>query len=186
MKELDRNIQRKYSLSNYDSNWVNQFNSIRQLLLGVFGDKAIRIEHVGSTAIFGMKAKPIIDVLVVIEKIEDFTKEKEEMLKAGYDWGDNYIAPNTVIFFRLGKDGERLEHIHVCERDAPKTRQFLVMRDFFRAFPEKAKQYSDLKETNFKKYPNDYLAYRYAKSSFLDQIEREAYYWEESNKNLVQ
>jgi GrpB-like predicted nucleotidyltransferase (UPF0157 family) len=178
MKELDKNIKRKYSLSTYDPNWVNLFNSLKHFLEGVFGDKAIQIEHVGSTSIPGMKAKPIIDVLVIVEKMENFDTVKEKMVAAGYEWGENYIAPNTLIFFKPGPSGEKLENIHVCEKDAPKTRQFIIMRNFFRTFPEKAKRYSDLKEKNQSVHPDDYPAYRAAKKPFLDEMEKEAYEWQ--------
>ncbi len=182
MSELNKNIKRKYSISEYDPNWTKQFNSIKDFLSEVFGSKAIRIEHVGSTSIPGMKAKPLIDVLVVVEKMEDFPEQKNKMILAGYEWGENYIAPNTLIFFKFGHDGEKLENIHVCEHDAPKAKQFLVMRDFFRAFPEKAKAYSELKEVNAQKYPTDYPSYRAAKKPFLDEVEKEAYKWSESEK----
>jgi GrpB-like predicted nucleotidyltransferase (UPF0157 family) len=184
MKELDKNIKRKYSISDYDSNWVNQFNSIQQFLLDIFGDRAIQIEHVGSTAIPGMKAKPLIDVLVVVEKMADFAIEKKIMVEAGYEWGENYITPDSLLFFKLNADGEKLENIHVCERGSSKVKQFLVMRDFLRTFPIKAKEYSDLKEDNAKKYPDDYPAYRAAKASFLEKIEKEAYAWDKSKINI--
>ncbi len=182
MKELDKNIKRKYSVSEYDPNWVNQFNSIKEFLLKVFKNKALQIEHVGSTSVVGMMAKPIIDVLVIVSKMENFDKEKEEMINAEYEWGENYIAPNTLIFFKLSLHGEKLENIHVCEQDTPKTKQFLVMRDFFRIFPEKAEEYSNLKKLNAEKYPSDYPAYREAKAAFLEKIEKEAYKWSESRK----
>ncbi len=174
MTELDKNIKRKYSISEYDPNWVNQFNSIKDFLSEVFENKAIRIEHIGSTSIPGMKAKPLIDVLVVVDKMEDFFEQKNKMVQAGYEWGVDYIGPNTLLFFKLGPNGEKLENIHVCEKDAPKTRQFLVMRDFFSAHPEKAKEYSHLKEANSKVYPEDYPAYRAAKAPFLERMEKEA------------
>ena len=180
MKELDKNIKRKYSIVDYDPNWVNQFNVIRGLLSKVFGTRAIQIEHVGSTSIPGMKAKPLIDVLVVVEKIEDFSKEKKEMMKAGYEWDKNVIAPNSLLFFKMGTAGEKLENIHVFEKDALHVRRFLAKRDYFRAFPAKAKEYSDLKEKIAQKYPNNYEAYRKAKEPFLAQIEPEAYKWWES------
>jgi GrpB-like predicted nucleotidyltransferase (UPF0157 family) len=179
MKELDKNVKRKYSFSEYDPNWMIQFQLIKEFLLKVFKGKALQIEHVGSTSIPGMKAKPLIDILIVVEKMEDFTKEKETMVESGYDWGADYIAPNTLIFFKLGADGEKLENIHVCEKYAPKTKQFLVMRDFFRTFPKKAQEYSDLKEGNAQRFPDDYPAYRAAKASFLDQMEQEAYRWQD-------
>lgn len=182
MKELDKNIKRKYSISNYNPDWVTKFESIKSFVSEVFKQKALSIEHVGSTSIPGMKAKPLIDILIIVKDIKDLSQETLKMVDAGYEWGENYIAPDTFLFFKTGSDGDKLENIHVCEDNAPKARQFLVMRDFFRTFPEKAKQYADLKELNFQKHPDDYPAYRAAKASFLVQMEKEAYEWEESEK----
>ncbi|KND48825.1 MAG: hypothetical protein AB200_00095 [Parcubacteria bacterium C7867-005] len=177
MKELDKNIKRKYSFSEYDPNWKAQFSSIENFLTNIFGNKATKIEHVGSTSIEGMKAKPLIDVLVAVEKVEAFDKEKQAIVEAGYEWGENYIAPNTLLFFKLGPDGEKLENIHVCEIESAKARQFIIMRDYLRTHPEKARDYSDLKQRNVELYPNDYPAYREAKTAFLNQLELEAYEW---------
>lgn len=177
MNELDKNIKRKYSFSEYNPNWKLQFSTIKDFLLTVFGDKALAIEHVGSTSVEGMKAKPLIDVLVVVEKMELFQEEKDKMIKVDYEWGENYIAPNTLIFFKMGPDGEKLENIHVCEKGSAKERQFIVMRDYLRTHPQKVKEYSDLKEKNVSMYPNDYPTYRAAKAPFLKQLEIEAYEW---------
>jgi GrpB-like predicted nucleotidyltransferase (UPF0157 family) len=114
----------------------------------------------------------------VVEKMEPFQEQKNIMAKEGYECGENYIAPNTVIFFKMGSDGEKLENIHVCEQGSAKVHQFLAMRDYLRTHPDKAKEYSDLKELNASLYPNDYPAYREAKTPFLNQLEKEAYEWE--------
>jgi GrpB-like predicted nucleotidyltransferase (UPF0157 family) len=182
VKELDKNIKRKYSISDYNPNWVNQFNFIKRFISSVFGIKAIQIEHVGSTSIPGMKAKPLIDVLVVVEKMEDFMKEKKEMTAANYEWDKDVIAPNSLLFFKMGINAEKLENIHVFEKDAPHIQRFLAKRDYLRAFPDKAKKYSDLKEKIAQKYPEDYETYRKAKEPFLAQIEPEAYKWWKSRK----
>ncbi len=178
MKELDKTIKRKYTISEYNPNWKLKFSSIKDFLMVVFGDKAIQIEHVGSTSIEEMKAKPLIDVLVTVEEVEPFLEQKDEMVEAGYEWGENYIEPNSIIFFKLGFDGEKLENIHVCKKGSMKARQFIVMRDYLRTHPEKVKAYSDLKELNVSLYPDDYPAYREAKAPFLNQLEKEAYEWE--------
>jgi GrpB-like predicted nucleotidyltransferase (UPF0157 family) len=180
MKELDKNLKRKYSVSEYDPSWVGKFESIKEFASGIFRDKALCIEHIGSTSIPGIKAKPLIDVLVIVKDIKDLRQETSKMVEVGYEWGENYVAPNTLIFFKLGADGEKVENIHVCEEGAPKAKLFLLMRDFLRAFPDKAKEYSDLKEINFHKYPDDYPAYRAAKKVFLDEIEKKAYEWSEN------
>ncbi len=182
MKEIDKNLKRKYLFTEYDPNWKVQFSSIKKFVSEVFGNKALAIEHVGSTSVEGMKAKPLIDVLVVVEKIELFQDQKDAMIKAGYEWRENYLAPNTLIFFKLGPDGEKLENIHVCEKGSAKERQFIVIRDYLRTHPEKVKEYSDLKERNVSLYPNDYPAYRDAKAPYLKQLEQEAYEWEAKSR----
>lgn len=174
---LDKNIKRKYFFRDYDPDWVNKFNAIKSILQLVFQDKAIKIEHVGSTSIPGMKAKPIIDVLVVVEKMEEFLEQREKMISLGYKWGENYIGPNTQIFFKTAEDESKIENIHICKSGDSKEKQFLIMRDFFRTFPAKAKEYSDLKEKNQALYPDDYPAYREAKAPFLQKMEQEAYFW---------
>jgi len=182
MKELDKNIKRKYFFTEYDPNWKEQFLTLKSFLLKVFEDKVLSVEHIGSTSVEGMKAKPLIDVLIVIDKMEDFEEQKSVMTTAGYEWGENYIAPNTLIFIKIGPDGEKLENIHICEKGSFKVRQFIVMRDYLRTHPEKVKEYSDLKEKNVSLYPNDYPAYRIAKAPYLEQLEREAYLWEHSKE----
>lgn len=174
---LDKTLNRTYFFRDYDPNWIVQFESIKQTIGNAFGPKALRIEHVGSTSIPGMQAKPIIDALIIVDDVHDLAKETQSMVEAGYEWGENYIAPDTLIFFKTGPDGEKLENIHVCQQDSYKAKQFLVMRDFFRAFPEKAQAYSDLKKANSEKHPDDYIAYRAAKKPFLDEMEKEAYAW---------
>ena len=76
-------------------------------------------------SIEGMKAKPIIDVLVLVDNMEPFEVEKKLMIKAGYEWGENYIAPDTLIFYKLGPDGEKLENIHVCQK--ARQKQFSLL-----------------------------------------------------------
>ena len=185
MKEYTVNtktINRKFSLSEYDPCWVLKFTLIKDLVSRVFGDKALMIEHVGSTAIQGMKAKPTIDVLVVVEKLEPFEKEKELMIDAGYEW-HYYTEPDEgLTFSKFGPDGEKLEHIHICEESSPWVRKFIVVRDYLRTHPEKAKEYSELKQKNIELHPDDYPAYRNAKAPFLERLKKEADKWEE-NKN---
>lgn len=182
VNKKNKHVHRKYSLSNYDPNWISKFDSIKELLLKLFGDKALKIEHVGSTSVPGMKAKPLIDILVVVEKLESFEQEKELMTQAGYEW-HYYHDPDGLTFSKFGPDGEKLEGVHLCEESSLWVRQFIVVRDYSRAHPEKAKEYSKLKQKIVEMYPNDYSAYRNAKAPFLEQLKQEAYLWEEGKLN---
>lgn len=179
MNHLDKNLKRKYAFVEYDPAWATQFNSIKGRVAEIFKGKALAIEHIGSTSIPGMKAKPLIDVLVVVTDIKDLSQEAAAMTRLGYEWGENYIAPDTLLFFNVGPDGKKLENIHVCESGAPKERQFLIMRDYLRTFPDKVQEYSRIKEANYLNHPDDYPAYRAAKAPYLAALEQEAYAWNE-------
>jgi GrpB-like predicted nucleotidyltransferase (UPF0157 family) len=172
-----RSIQnRKYRISDYQPSWVERFEEIKVLLEAIFDNHA-SIEHIGSTAVPGMKAKPQIDVLVEVQEVRDLSAPKAALIKAGYSFADNYIAPETITFFKLNNEGEKLENIHICQRDSLKASQLKVMRDFLCAFPEKAEEYSQLKTWIVQQYPDNYLAYRMSKQPFLDQLEQDAYNW---------
>ncbi len=175
--KLDKNIKRPFSVENYNPEWIDKFKVIQQTLKKVFANKALSIEHIGSTSIIGTKAKPLIDVLVVVEKMESFEKEIKEMEDLDYSYGENYIAPDTILFFKENEHGSKTENIHVCEKDSPKAIQFITTRDYLRAHPERATQYGDLKELNAIKYADNYPEYRKAKQDFIDETERLTQEW---------
>ncbi len=170
----DKKQNRSYSIEPYNPGWVLEFEKIKDFLRRVFGDKAVAIEHVGSTAIPGIKSKPLIDVLVVVLKMEPFEKEKEAMIEAGYEWGADYIAPNTLIFVDAAR---KTQNIHVCEENSPKARQFLESRDFLRTHPEWAEKYSVVKEKLYSQFPDDYIAYRKGKQDFFRELEAQIEAW---------
>ena len=170
----------RYSIEEYNSVWVTKFQDIKHVLEDIFGTKALAIEHIGSTSVPGMKAKPIIDVLIVVENLSGLEQERATMIERGYQFQEDYIAPNTYLFRRIDEQGNKLENIHVCEKGSPKEKQFLVMRNYLRAFPDEAKQYADFKDELMKKFPNDYKSYRTAKDPFLKALEQRAYNWKET------
>jgi GrpB-like predicted nucleotidyltransferase (UPF0157 family) len=167
------NIDKKqpYSIESYNPEWVTEFKRIKKILGNIFGTKALAIEHIGSTSVPGMSAKPVVDVALVVEKIESFDKEKEEMTKLGYESKDNYIAPETIIFFKTDDTGVKTENIHVCSKNSDRAIHLLASRDYLRTHPERAQQYSDLKDELYKKFPDDYVAYREAKRDFVNETE---------------
>ena len=169
---LDKMQKRDYSVVPYDPAWVNKFEELKKKIQTVFGEKALTIEHIGSTSIPGMSAKPVIDVLVTVTKFESFEKEKEHMAKLGYEYGDNYIADETVIFFKTEDGDRKTENIHICVRESYMANRFIRTRNYLRNHPDRAKEYSDLKVTLWKDMPDDYPAYREAKRAFADETER--------------
>ncbi len=162
--------KRPYSIQEYNPEWPIKFKSIKKFLEEVFKEKAIQIEHIGSTSIPGMKAKPVIDVAVLVNDIEPFTEERKLMEEAGYKSIDNYIGPNTLIFYKEDEAQRKSENIHVWPKDHPKADRTILMRDYFRTHPEHAKRYAELKEKLTLEHPDDYPAYRAGKDNFLEEI----------------
>lgn len=170
--------KRPYSLEDPSDYWSNKFNEVKKTLESVFGDKAIAIEHVGSTSL-GIKAKPLLDVLMIVKNINDISEEKEKMKEFGYFWEDEYIAPDTSFVYKL--DGDRkIENIHIVPPEHFKIDHLLLQRDYMKAHPEKLKEYEELKTKLNEKFPDDYLSYRAGKKDFLDNIEILAKEWKEN------
>lgn len=173
----NKSKNRQYWFEEHNTEWSKQFESIKHEIGTVFGEKALSIEHVGSTSIPGMLAKPIIDVLITVQRMDTFTNEKKMMEALGYQWGSNFIAPGTLLFFKENSEGNKTENIHVCETGSPQSLQFIYMRDYFRTHSDITKEYADLKNQLKNQHPDDYAAYRQGKKDFLDRVEQYARNW---------
>ncbi len=176
--------KRGYHLEDYDPLWSDRFETIKKTLLGVFGDSVLNIEHVGSTSVPGMRAKPIIDVLVILKSWKDFGEEMEAMRTLGYEAHENVWSQDSLLFFKTintEHGNEKTENIHVLVEGAPLIRQFLDMRDYMRANPEEVVAYGNLKEKLARSFPDDYFGYREGKQAFLAELEKRAYAWKDGH-----
>jgi len=176
-----KTINKKYSIEEYDPTWVEKFDAIKKILQIIFGENALAIEHVGSTSIAGMKAKPIIDVLVVVKAMEPFEIEKQKMQELGYQYQKNYLRENSLFFYQ-NIDGIRIENIHVFPVGHEKISEFIDTRDYLKTHPDSVRRYEELKERLYKEYPNDYISYRKGKDEFLSiELAQEVKRWKEDS-----
>ncbi|MAF80243.1 hypothetical protein CL629_04155 [bacterium] len=167
-----RTINKEYELEDYNPSWNNKFLQIKKAIQNVFGDKLLSVQHVGSTSIKGMKAKPIIDVLVIVHNMHDIKNERIEMEKLGYSYKENYIAEESMFFCRE-KNGKRLENIHVFPVGHSKIDEFIDKRDYLKTHPQEIKRYERIKSMLIKQFPNDYISYRKGKDKYLNTELRE-------------
>jgi GrpB-like predicted nucleotidyltransferase (UPF0157 family) len=162
--------------ADYDPRWPRLFRDEKEHLLSCLpGYLVKRIEHFGSTAIPGMPAKPIIDILVEVTSLEDTKKSIAPILQAqGYDYfwrptiGDD-TPPFYAWFIKRDARGRRTHHIHMVERDFPQW-QGLVFRDYLIAHPEVADRYAELKRRLALAHPDDRVAYTFGKTEFVKRI----------------
>ncbi len=148
----------------YDDSWPARFAEWRARLAAELGPVAIRIEHVGSTAVPGLAAKPIIDIQISVADPEGEERYVPTLEACGLTLR---LREPGHRYFRPPADRPRDVHVHVCEAGSAWERGHLLFRDYLRAHPAARDAYAELKRELAQRYPNDRLAYTDAKSAFI-------------------
>ena len=157
----------------YDEGWKQDFLKIKQELQDALGHLAIDIEHVGSTSVEGLSAKPIIDIDVVVEDNTVLKDAVAALERAGYEHEGDLGIPGREAFRYEGKEHLRTHHLYVCPKDSPELKRHIAFRDHLRSHPEAVKEYSRIKEEGAKLYPYDIDGYIEYKSPFINRIYKE-------------
>jgi GrpB-like predicted nucleotidyltransferase (UPF0157 family) len=134
----------KNKLIPFQDDWALKFREEAELIAKVFGESAIAIYHVGSTSIPGIYAKPEIDIHVEIKAIAGIGQYAEGMTLLGYRVRGEAVEPGSY-YYSKDEEGIRTFKVHVSESNHPGLKNHLQFRDYLRAHPDRAKQYSDLK-----------------------------------------
>ena len=150
----------------YNPDWADTFSRLRDFVAPVLGDTALTIEHVGSTAVPGLAAKPIIDMDVVVASVEKVPVAMERLESLGYRHeGD--LGINGREAFRAPEDLPE-HHLYVCSADTPELRKHRMFRDYLRSHPDEAKTYAELKMAMADQFAHDREAYTESKSAFIN------------------
>ena len=131
---------------------------------------AVRIEHVGSTAVPGLAAKPIIDIQISVERMHPRDRFVDPLEGLGYEFVPD-PTDTEHEYFKKEIEGVRRHQIHVCPVGSEWERRHLAFRDHLRAHPDDAARYAELKRRLAAEHPNDILSYIDAKEPFVREIE---------------
>jgi GrpB-like predicted nucleotidyltransferase (UPF0157 family) len=140
------------------------------------GETAVRIDHVGSTAVPGLAAKPIIDLQIAVAAIEPASIYVVPLENLGYLFAPDPDSPD-FHFFGLPAERPRTHHLHVCAAGSEHEHRHLALRDYLRAHPEEAERYGTLKRELVKAHPGDRLAYIEGKDAYVAALEARALVW---------
>lgn len=124
------------------------------------------IEHIGSTAIPGLRTKPIIDILVVVDQIEIVKELISAMAELRYEHRGECEIPGRQ-YFRKETNGIRSHHVHIYQIGHEAIARRVNFRDYLRAHPERAEAYSKLKEELAAKFRDDRAMYTESKTNFI-------------------
>lgn len=156
----------------YDEAWKKDFEDIKAELVQVLEGLVLSIEHVGSTSVPGLAAKPVIDIDIVIEDQGCFEKVNTALGSIGYHHEGDLGIQGREAFKYDGKDHLRKHHLYVCSKDAAELKRHISFRDYLRAHPEAVEEYGRIKMEGAKLYPYDIDRYIEHKSLFIDGIYR--------------
>lgn len=173
---IDKISRFKIHLAPYSKKWPVEFEQEKAILLQAIGDWVQDIQHVGSTAIPGLSAKPVIDIMIGVRSLEEADRYCVSRIQnLGYDYIQKYEIelPNRRYFQKTSRTGERTHQIHLVEINSDWWKRHLLFRDYLRSHPEVAKEYERLKQSLAKEH-TDTNAYANAKTSFIRKIEAEA------------
>jgi GrpB-like predicted nucleotidyltransferase (UPF0157 family) len=160
----------------YNPEWPEWFDSICRILIPALGDSFLRIEHVGSTSIPGMVAKPIIDIDIVIEDGR-FEEVKEKLIQIGYVHEGDKGIPGREAFESDAVEVEHnlpRHHLYVCAEDNDQLRRHLAFRDFLKENRDYHARLSQLKLALAEEYGDDKYAYMDGKSALVGEITEKA------------
>jgi GrpB-like predicted nucleotidyltransferase (UPF0157 family) len=172
MAGMERYGAGRIVVCDYDPTWPTTFEQERTQVQDALGSMAVTVEHIGSTAVPGLAAKPIIDLLVGVHSLPQARCCCIEPLQAlGYTHIVDAEAwlPGELLF-RKGLPGPWTHHLHLMEHSSPRWEEFILVRDYLRRHPEVADAYADLKKALALVFDEDIAGYRNAKAPFLQAV----------------
>ena len=158
----------------YDESWPSLFEEERARIERAIGPWVEEIEHVGSTAVPGLAAKPVIDIMAGVKSLDDSPILVERLVGLGYEYVPEFerVLPFRR-YFRKMREGRRTHQIHLVERsNAEWWDRHLLFRDYLRANPEIAGEYARLKHKLSGRFGEDREAYTDAKTDFISEVVR--------------
>jgi GrpB-like predicted nucleotidyltransferase (UPF0157 family) len=162
----------------YDPRWPQEFERASAgEVVAALGLNLLVIEHIGSTSIPGIHAKPVIDMLAVVADLAAVDQRAVAMEELGYEVMGEFGIDGRRYFRRDDSAGLRTHQIHAFTAGSPHVRRHLAFRDFMRAHPTLAGQYGELKQRLAVAHPNDMKAYMDGKDGFVKEIESRALEW---------
>ena len=161
----------------HDPEWAQRFESEAQLIHATLGPAVSGLYHIGSTAIPGIYAKPVIDILAEVTVVEAIDDRTQLLVDQGYDAKVEFGLAGRRYFRKLSIDGVLKYHVHAYAAGSAAAVRYLAFRDYLRSHPDVAQEYSELKRRLAARYPSDMKAYMDGKDPFIKATERAALAW---------
>ncbi len=165
------------NMAPHDPAWAEEFRAESQRIKQTAGDTFVTIHHIGSTSIPGIHAKPIIDMLGEVASLTAIDAQESALIELGYEALGEYGIPGRRYFRKENADGVRTHHLHVFASGDEELTRHLAFRDYLRAHPKIAQEYSELKCRLMDVCKGDMEKYMDGKDAFIKAIDAKAAAW---------
>lgn len=166
---------RTIELVEFSEKWNDEYRIQLNAIKAILSHEIIKSYHIGSTAIQGLAAKPIIDILLVVKSLSKIDNYNNKLLQLGYESKGEYGEVGRRFFQKGGNN--RTHHIHMFEAGNSEIQRHVLFVEYMNSHPEKALEYETLKRSLAVKYKSDPVNYSEGKSVFIKSIGREALDW---------
>jgi GrpB-like predicted nucleotidyltransferase (UPF0157 family) len=167
---MNRERPERVVIVDYDPGWPTLFQELSIPVRNALGDIALAIEHVGSTAVPGLAAKPIIDIDVVVTSLSHLSEAVTRLAVLGYTHqGDLGIRGRDAF---TAPPSKPKHHLYVCPAESVELRRHRMFRDYLRAHPDAAATYSALKKDAARRFLDDRISYTASKGAFVEEVLR--------------
>jgi GrpB-like predicted nucleotidyltransferase (UPF0157 family) len=160
--------RKKVRLSSYNPEWKKIYKKEKEILLSVLGDQVLDVQHIGSTSVPGVKAKPIIDIVVALKKIKDVENLIESVEKLGYEY-KHEAGISGRRFFVKGSEKNRTHYIHMVKLGGRQWKNLTNFREYLLEDKKNIKEYNELKESLAREHKDDRDMYTKKKSFFISR-----------------
>lgn len=167
--------KRVIELVDYDPKWVKIFETERLILANIIGSNAIHIEHIGSTAVVGLMAKPVIDILIEVNELTALDTNNKAFIEQSYIVkGENGISGRR--YYEKGGN-QRSHHVHVFQNNDINLLRHRAFKEYLVAHPAIASAYGKIKKEALARSGNDINNYMALKNDFITKHETLAIQW---------
>ena len=167
------------ALQPHDPAWDAAALEAIAALWAVLGSEAVDIQHVGSTAVREIDAKPIVDIAVAVKRPADLEKYDEALARRGIVFRKTEFQNDRL--YVVGAGETRTHHIHVVPADSERWRNYIAFRDYLNANPKAAREYCELKRGLASRYADDRDSYTRGKAALIGRMLEAAREWEAEN-----
>ncbi len=173
------NMEKPVVIENYNPNWSKEYEQEKKKIMGVLKENNICIEHIGSTSVIGLGAKPILDIMVGVNNLDEVDKFIEPLRQIGYEFVAHKEFPERR-FFRRGQWRAGTHHLHIYKFESRHWNNNILFRNYLRTHSEVLKQYHQLKKDLAVVHYLDRTKYTQAKEPFIQNVLEKA---KEEQKN---